>query len=248
VTIRRMSARGLRSRKASRPPLSGSGVCIQHSVRTSMPPFAAATSADTFRTRATRSGGRTEDRRDPLDPPPWVDHSHLVTLAAIDRPLASWVRRLPTLILTACFTLSLTSGSALARGHGGGGFGGGHMGGGHFGGGHVGSFGGHFAGRHFGAGHFAGGHFGGQFSGGRFTGGLRGPSHGPFFFHGVHHFHRGPFFFHHRHGFSAFFAFGFPVVVPSYAYPPYAYYYDPYCDPYSPYYDPNYCYWLHRAY
>ncbi|TMB43302.1 MAG: hypothetical protein E6J55_13460 [Deltaproteobacteria bacterium] len=148
-----------------------------------------------------------------------------MTLAAIDRPLASWVRRLPTLILTACFTLSLTSGSALARGHGGGGFGGGHMGGGHFGGGHVGSFGGHFAGRHFGAGHFAGGHFGGQFSGGRFTGGLRGPSHAP-----------------------VFFAFGFPVVVPSYAYPPYAYYYDPYCDPYSPYYDPNYCYWLHRAY
>ena len=79
-------------------------------------------------------------------------------------------------------------------------------------------------------------------------GGFRGPSHGPFFFHGVHHFHRGPFFFHHRHGFSAFFAFGFPVVVPFYAYPPYSYYYDPYCDPYSPYYDPNYCSWRHRVY
>src|SRR5437870_7408808 len=183
----------------------------------------------------------------PLDPPPWVDHSHLVTLAAIKRPLASWVRRLPALILTVCFTLSLTSGSALARGHGGGGFGGGHMGGGHFGGGHVGSFGG-FAGRQFGAGHFAGGRFGGQFTGGHFTGGLRGPSHGPFFSHGFHRFHRGPFFFHHRHGFSAFFAFGLPVVVPFYAYPPYSYYYDPYCDPYSPYYDPNYCSWRHRVY
>src|SRR5437870_972908 len=108
----------------------------------------------------------------PLDPPPWVDHSHLVTLAAIDRPLASWVRRLPTLILTVCFTLSLTSGSALARGHGGGGFGGGHMGGsfggGHFSGGHAGNFGGHFGGGQFGPGHFAGGRFGGQFSGGHF--------------------------------------------------------------------------------
>jgi len=176
-----------------------------------------------------------------------VDHSQLVTLAAINRPLASWIRRLFTLILTVCVTLSLASGFALARGHGGGGFGGGHMGGGHFGGGHVGSFGG-FAGRQFGAGHFAGGRFGGQFTGGHFTGGLRGPSHAPVFSHGFHRFHRGPFFFHHRHGFSAFFAFGLPVVVPFYAYPPYSYYYDPYCDPYSPYYDPNYCYWLHRAY
>src|SRR5947199_56949 len=102
--------------------------------------------------------------------------------------------------------------------------------------------------RRFGAGHFAGGHFGGQFSGGRFTGGLRGPSHAPVFSHGFHRFHRGPFFFHHRHGFSAFFAFGLPVVVPFYAYPPYSYYYDPYCDPYSPYYDPNYCSWRHRVY
>ena len=155
-------------------------------------------------------------------------------LAAIRRPLVSLCRHLPALCCTIIFTLALSGSPALAlgRGHGGGGFGGGHVG--SFRGGQVGSFGGgQFRGGRFGAGHFAGGQFGGrQF--GRFPG-------------GIHNFSDNRFFFRHGHGFHAFFAFGFPVVGPYYAYPSYPYYADPYCDPYSPWYNPSYCYWRYRA-
>ena len=162
-------------------------------------------------------------------------------LAAIRRPLASSGHHLAALFPTVLLLLCLTTGGALAHGmgHGGGRFGGGHVGAGGFGGSHFGSLGGShvgrfsgsFAGGRFGAGHFASGQFRGRFSGGRFG-----------------HFRPDRVFFHHGRRFPVFFAFGFPLVVPYYAYAPYPYYYDAYCDPYSAYYDPNYCYWQHRVY
>ena len=139
-------------------------------------------------------------------------------LPAIRRPLASSGHHLAALFPTALLMLCLTTGGALARGMG--------HGGGSFGGGHVGAGG--FGGSHFGS---LGGSHVGRFSGGRFG-----------------QFRPNRVFFHHGRRFPVFFAFGFPLVVPHYAYAPYPYYYDPYCDPYSAYYNPNYCYWQHRVY
>jgi len=169
--------------------------------------------------------------------------------AATNRPLAFCGPQLPALILAVCLSLPLIGGSAMARGHGSSGFGGhmsGSFGGGHFAGGRVGTFGSHFAPSHLGAGGFGSVPFGTRFRGRSFSPAFRGAFHDPFFFAGFHHGHR--FFFHHHRSFPVFFAFGFPVAVPYYAYPPYPYYYDPYCDPRSSYYDPNYCYWQHRVY